>query len=735
MEFIGTTRIAQLSGSNRFPETADPDHWKIQNDTAEYGALGFDEGANTEHDGRLYFFVGDIKRVDFDTSPFNNSHLVAWTADAAVTARAEGGIQLTAVKQEGTYWLFQAGAPVGITLSLEPPTAAFSHGGRIYVFTGVGDPHYSGQTRPGDPLYGVYIVSSDKPDQPIPYRTEFLFNPRLGVCAADGGNHDALGYQFVAPQRPVSAALHEFGWFRCSKCRCLFKADTIGLALWGNPPAGGVCKAGGRHESPGGHVLAIPYGASEDNLNQGQWRRCIKCEAMFWTGYAPRLGACPATGPPNQGHIAAQDHNYVFPHDQPEDLHHQAAWRSCKKCQSLFWDGHSRKGCCPVDPTSGHDAIREDKNYPASLQDELILTYDVQEDSAHQGNWRFCTKCFGLFYKGDPASRGVCPCSNSDSHDHSELGTLPHMTSEIAYIQPPVESNFVLTRGVEQDMWHQAGWRRCTKCALMFFNQASGFHFEQWSQLAKALPSGGDPATMVWPDEQTADQQHLFYRGLGGAINHIFWNRPTGTFSFEQWAVPPNVPAAASDPAPMVTPGQQHVFYRGTDGAINHVFWDAPTNSFHYEVWTHLAGGPTAAGKPATMVWPDSKTATQQHLFYRGVDGAINHIFWDAPTNRFFFEQWIIPSKLPAAAGDPVAMVTPGQQHVFYRGIDGAIHHFFWDAPTNSFHHEPWGAAKKPPAAAGDPVAMVTPGQQHVFYRRNEWGHQSCVLGWREQFF
>jgi uncharacterized protein (DUF2252 family) len=121
---------------------------------------------------------------------------------------------------------------------------------------------------------------------------------------------------------------------------------------------------------------------------------------------------------------------------------------------------------------------------------------------------------------------------------------------------------------------------------------------------------------------------------------------------------------------------QQHVFYRGTNGAINHIFWDAPSNQLFHDQW--IPAAPT--GDLATMVWPN-----QQHVFYRGADGAINHIFWDAPSNQLFRDQWTQLTGAPAAVGDPATMMWPDQQHVFYRGTDGAINHIFWDAQAISF--------------------------------------------------
>jgi hypothetical protein len=49
---------------------------------------------------------------------------------------------------------------------------------------------------------------------------------------------------------------------------------------------------------------------------------------------------------------------------------------------------------------------------------------------------------------------------------------------------------------------------------------------------------------------------------------------------------------------------QQHVFYRGTDGAIHHIFWDAPTRTFHLDNWTAQAQAPAPAGDPAATAWP-----------------------------------------------------------------------------------------------------------------------------------
>jgi hypothetical protein len=216
-------------------------------------------------------------------------------------------------------------------------------------------------------------------------------------------------------------------------------------------------------------------------------------------------------------------------------------------------------------------------------------------------------------------------------------------------------------------------------------------------------------------------QQHVFYRGASdSAINHIFWDAAMRGLYSESWTAKAHAPPAAGDPATMVWPNQQHVFYRGSDGEINHIFWDGPTSHHYFDRWrpnAQVVQAPPAEGDPVTMV-----AANQQHIFYRGAQGAINHIFWDAPTNHLYFDQWQPNPQVghaPPAAGDPATMVWPNQQHIFYRGVQGAINHIFWDASTNHLHFDQWQPNEQvghAPPASGDPATMVWPTQQHIFY-------------------
>jgi hypothetical protein len=248
---------------------------------------------------------------------------------------------------------------------------------------------------------------------------------------------------------------------------------------------------------------------------------------------------------------------------------------------------------------------------------------------------------------------------------------------------------------------------------------------DSWTERTQAPPAAGNPATLV-----TGTQQHVFYRAADGSVQHIFWDGPSRQLFRDSWTARTAAPAAAGDPATMRTPDteqptQQHVFYRSADGSIQHIFFDVPTNQLLRDDWTDRTHAPGAAGGPATMVTPSSDQPTQQHVFYRAHDGSVQHIFWDAPTNQLFRDSWTERTGAPAAAGDPATMRTPGQQHVFYRAADGSIQHIFFDEPTNQLLHDDWTARTGAPAAAGDPATMLTPSldqptQQHVFYRAHD---------------
>ena len=66
----------------------------------------------------------------------------------------------------------------------------------------------------------------------------------------------------------------------------------------------------------------------------------------------------------------------------------EGGWRRCRRCKAVFYDGWETKGACPNwEGGLGHVA----EGYDYQMQ------FDVQPDPHQQPDWRFCTKCYGLF--------------------------------------------------------------------------------------------------------------------------------------------------------------------------------------------------------------------------------------------------------------------------------------------------------------------------------------------------
>ena len=72
----------------------------------------------------------------------------------------------------------------------------------------------------------------------------------------------------------------------------------------------------------------------------------------------------------------------------------QNNWRWCHKCTGLFYAGNPTTGACSAG--GGHD-------YTGSGN------YDLNDGiGTLQNNLRWCHKCTGLFYAGSPTT-GACP--------------------------------------------------------------------------------------------------------------------------------------------------------------------------------------------------------------------------------------------------------------------------------------------------------------------------------------
>jgi hypothetical protein len=125
---------------------------------------------------------------------------------------------------------------------------------------------------------------------------------------------------------------------------------------------------------------------------QDAWRQCRKCNVMFYDGFSDK-GSCAAVDG-HGGHVA-QGFNFILPYNAQETKQAQAAWRYCNKCHAMFYDGYPNKGRC----ASGGGHRAQGFNF--------ALPHDVPRRGMHQGNWRYCDKCHAMFYDGGP-NKGRC---------------------------------------------------------------------------------------------------------------------------------------------------------------------------------------------------------------------------------------------------------------------------------------------------------------------------------------
>ena len=169
-EFVAgsTQRIGQLTGGY------DPEGFAPMNDTTAWGVDGVDLGASTEHDGKLFFYFGDVPRTrqpkrERSEYPPHDADLVAFAADAGPIA---GGIRLTPVlQQNGLFAPFQIRlrdeeVPLPL-LTNQTPTGAFSYDGRVYVFVVRELP---------DHTWVSYLTSSSDPTRSAVYDVDFVLS-------------------------------------------------------------------------------------------------------------------------------------------------------------------------------------------------------------------------------------------------------------------------------------------------------------------------------------------------------------------------------------------------------------------------------------------------------------------------------------------------------------------------------------------------------------------------------
>jgi hypothetical protein len=233
-------------------------------------------------------------------------------------------------QENGRFYPFRGEPLVGAPKSLERPGGAFVWNDRVHVFANIAAPKYSGQTRPGNPQFGTYLLSTNTPDHPTPLTTHYLFSPRIGKCTLPDGtvrSHHPLGFYFYVS---LATAGVSTSWRRCGWCEGLFELVSGNSGLCFGNPAG---------HTPYGDSFFVYEGSVDNADHQSNWRRCAKCLMMVFNGYASKH-RCPA---PGGTHDLANSPSYsmTFTSDADADEAKQdGGWRYCSECQCMVFTRH-----------------------------------------------------------------------------------------------------------------------------------------------------------------------------------------------------------------------------------------------------------------------------------------------------------------------------------------------------------------------------------------------------------
>ena len=288
----------------------------------------------------------------------------------------------------------------------------------------------------------------------------FSYQGANGTCPADLGPHATQGGNYTLSDD--ASAPGQPNWKYCRKCRGLFFAGNPGSrcpvttptnahdgstsnnyriinnlpgdagqhgwrychnckGMWFGSASASVCPHGGVHSQiqSGDYSLALSL---EDT--QQQWRFCYRCNGLFFKPNG--FGVCPEGGAHSDKSGGATSGNYTLcvnvspvnataprQHSAPPDtIGWQGGWRYCHKC-GVLWMGLNSGSRCPADGAA-HSSPNSGNYY-------LLISNGTQGQVGGLGqvDWRWCSKCQGLWFSGLAGSKcptdGLGHSSNSSS--------------------------------------------------------------------------------------------------------------------------------------------------------------------------------------------------------------------------------------------------------------------------------------------------------------------------------
>ena len=138
---------------------------------------------------------------------------------------------------------------------------------------------------------------------------------------------------------------------------------------------------------------------------------------------------------------------------RPNLLTFQADWRFCTKCKGLFWSGDgSESGTCPAPA-----------QYPLLPHTPGATNYGVPfgyaSETGLQVGWRFCNQCKGLFW-GPSVASSFCPATTFEE--------FPHTAGDTVY-------DMMVTGYWTGTL--QSAWSYCIQCQGLFWGTDVAFSY------------------------------------------------------------------------------------------------------------------------------------------------------------------------------------------------------------------------------------------------------------------
>lgn len=188
------------------------------------------------------------------------------------------------------------------------------------------------------------------------------FYEAASIIAA--GNKPAAA-RFVIAEKAAANPV-DADWRHCGLCKSLFYSLDNGVCsghvilIGATLGSGGLphpVTRSGPHQAEG-WKLGVPYLGDTGHMGphrEPDWRRCSGCKLLFYGGWNDAKGVCQGNG--DHGHTAEQGGpSYILMHDTPARPGQQNDWRFCTKCYVLFFWPFAADSNCSAGGTHHPDA-------------------------------------------------------------------------------------------------------------------------------------------------------------------------------------------------------------------------------------------------------------------------------------------------------------------------------------------------------------------------------------------